>query len=173
MPKTRLQKEEMLGKIADRFSRSASISLISMTSVKVGEVEAIRDALFEHGLQLQVPKNRLLARILEENKVEFPAEVLDQPLGLVFSYEDAVIGPKTIKDLAKEIESIKIVGGVMDGAFLTTAQVESLAKLPSREQLLSQLVGSLASPLSGLVNVLQGNIRGLVTCLGQIRDAKA
>jgi len=173
MPKTRVQKEAILAKTVDRLGRCASVVFVSVEGVKVSEMEAIRDALFPDGLQLQVAKNSLFKRALAETGLEVPTELLDQPVGMVYSYDDAVAAAKLIAPFIKEVEALKFLGGIMDGAFLSVAQVQSLATLPSREQLLGQLVGTLSAPLSGLVNVLQGNIRGLVTVMGQIRDAKA
>jgi large subunit ribosomal protein L10 len=173
MPKTRQQKEELVSSFADRLNRSASVVLVAMSGIKVGQVEAIRDGLFPHGLQLQVAKNSLLKRVLEELKIDVPSEITDQPLGLVYSYDDVIAGPKAVEGFKKEIDTLQILGGIMDGKYVPASSVEALAKLPSRQQLLGQLAGTIAAPLSGLVNVLQGNIRGLVTVMGQIRDAKA
>ncbi len=173
MPKTRLQKEEILAKTLDRLNRAQSVVFIKVSGVKVDELESIRDALFTQGLQLQVAKNNLFKLALKEANIEIPSEVLDLPLGMVFSYEDAVAAAKLVAPFAKEVEALEIVGGIMDGVYLTSDQVNAISKLPSRDQLLGQLVGTLAAPLSGLVNVLQGNIRGLVTVMGAIRDAKA
>ena len=173
MPKTRIQKEEMVAKLSDRMERSASVVIVSMTNVKVNHVEMIRDALFTDGLQLQIPKNRLLHKVLAEQNIEVPAEVLDQPIGLVFSYSDPVAPARIIAKVQKEVDTLQVAGGIMDGRYLTASEIDALAKLPTREQLLGQLVSTIASPLSGLVNVLQGNIRGLVTVLSQVRDSKA
>jgi large subunit ribosomal protein L10 len=172
MPKTRPQKEEILHKTVDRLQRSQSVVFVKVQGVKVGDLETIRDTLFKDGLQLQVAKNNLFKLALQEVKMEVPAELLNQPVGMVFSYDDAVAAAKLMAPFAKSIDAMELVGGLMDGAFLSATQVEALSKLPSRDQLLGQLVGTLAAPLSGMVNVLQGNIRGLVTALGQIRDAK-
>ena len=173
MPKTRLQKEEILSKITDRLNRSQSLVFVNVQGVKVEQLEKVRDALFAEGLQLQVAKNSLFSLALSEAKLEVPKEVLDQPLGIVYSYEDAIAAAKLVAPFAKEIEALEIVGGMMDKVFLSVSDVQALAKLPSRDQLLGQLVGTLAAPISGLVNVLQGNIRSLVTVMGQIRDAKS
>jgi len=173
MPKTREQKEEILQKTVDRLQRAQSVVFVTVQGVKVSELESIRDRLFTDGLQLQVAKNSLFKLALEQVGMDIPAEVLDQPVGMVFSYSDAVAAAKLTAPFVKDIPSLEIVGGVMDKAYLTSAQVEALAKLPSRDQLLGQLVGTLAAPLSGLVNVLQGNIRGLVTVLGQIQESRS
>ncbi|CAN5173976.1 50S ribosomal protein L10 [soil metagenome] len=172
MPKTRVQKEAILGTIADRVGRSESIVFISLEKIRVDEVEQLREVFFKDGLQLQVAKNSLLKKVLEDAKLEVPAEILDQPLGLVYSYDDAIAGPKAVTPFLKEIENLKILGGITSGAFITDAQVSALAKLPSREQLLSMLVGTLQAPISGTVNVLAANLRNLVQVLSAVKDAK-
>ncbi|MEI6477968.1 MAG: 50S ribosomal protein L10 [bacterium] len=173
MPKTRVQKEAILARTTDRLSRSQSVVLVNVQSVKVGDLESIRDSLFSDGLQLQIAQNNILKKALADAGIEVPEEALGQPLGLVFSYDDAVAGAKLVAPFLKEVENLEVVGGIMDGVYLSQAQVIALSKLPSREQLLGQLVGTLAAPISGMVNVLQGNIRGLVTVMGQIRDSRA
>jgi large subunit ribosomal protein L10 len=172
MPKTREQKSTLLEQLNDRLGRSESVVFISLSQVKVSDVEQLRDAFFKEGVQLQVAKNSLLKIALTENKLDVPSDILDQPIGLVYSYTDPVAGPKAVTPFLKDIEALKILGGIADGAFITPAQVSAYAALPSREQLLGQLVGTLQAPISGLVNVLAGNIRGLVTVLGAIRDQK-
>ena len=173
MPKTRLQKEEILSKTVDRLGRASSVVFINIQGVKVGELEAIRDSLFSQGLHLQIAKNNLFKIALNQHKLEIPAEILNQPLGMVFSYDDPINSAKLTMPFVKEYEKLEVVGGLIDGNFITSNQVKALAELPSKEQLLGQLLGTIQAPLSGLVNVLSGNIRGLVTALSAIRDQKA
>ena len=172
MPKTRAQKEEILSKTVDRLGKASSVVLVNIQGVKVGEIEAIRDGLFAQGLHLQIAKNSLLKRALEEVKIEVPTELMDQPLGLIMSYEDPVAAAKLTNQFKADIETLEVVGGIYNQAFMSVSEVDALAKLPSREQLLGQLVGTLSVPLSGMLNVLQGNIRGLVTVLSQISEGK-
>jgi large subunit ribosomal protein L10 len=173
MPKTRVQKEQMLTAFSDRLNRSESVVFISTAGIKVGEMETMRDNLFEHGLQLQVAKNSILKLALEECQVEVPQEILDQPLALIYSYEDAIAAPKQAAAFKKEVEAMNILGGIADKVFISAAQVEAYAKLPSREQLLAQLVRTINAPVSGFVNVLAGNVRSVLNVLNAIRDAKA
>src|SRR5690349_10422628 len=125
MPKTRLQKEEIRTEIADRLTKSAGVVLVNMQGVKVSEMEGIRDKLFEDGMHLQVAKNSLLRLVLAEQKIEIPAELLDQPLALVYSYTDPVAAAKQIAPFAKEIEALEIVGGIMDGQFMSVSSVQA------------------------------------------------
>ena len=172
MPKTRSQKEAIFEKTVQGLSDSQSVVLMNIQGVKVSDMESIRDALHEKGLSMQVAKNTILKKALGEVKQDVPADLLDQPIALVYSIDDAVAGPKTMSPLFKDIESLKLVGGIMEGKFLSVSEVEAVAKLPSREELLARLVGTLQAPLSGMVNVLQGNIRNLVFVLAQVRDQK-
>ena len=96
------------------------------------------------------------------------------PNGYVLSYGDAAAVAKAIRDFSKEKgnEALVVKGAILGGKLLTKEQVFALADLPSREQLLAQVVGTIAGPLRGLVTVLSGPARGLVTCLGQIKDKK-
>lgn len=157
---------------SDRLSRSQSVVFLTVEKMKVDEMERLRDAFFDVGLQLQVAKNSLLKRVLTDLSLDVPAEVLDQPLALLYSYEDAILGPKTLAPFQKELENLNIVGGIVDKVFITAEQVEMYAKLPSREELLAKLVGTLNAPISGFVNVMAGNLRSIVTVLGAIRDTK-
>lgn len=172
MPKTRLQKEEILAKTVDRLSRASSIVLVNPQGVKVGEMENMRDALFAQGLQLQIAKNSLLKLALAQTGIELPEELLDQPLALIYSYEEPIAAAKLASNFLKDIETLKLQGGVMNRVYLSASEVEVLAKLPGRDQLLAQLVGTLAAPLNGFVNVLAGNLRGLVTVLNGVCEAK-
>ena len=78
-----------------------------------------------------------------------------------------------IKDFLKDKESLDLFAGVLEGKGIDAEAVNHLASLPSKEELLAKLVGSLNAPVSGFVNVLAGNLRGLVTALDAIRNQKA
>ena len=80
---------------------------------------------------------------------------------------------KVIQDFIKEKKKAAIRGGKLQSSLLGSSEVERLATLPSREQLIAQVVGLIASPLTGLVNVLNGPIRNLVVVLGQVQEKQA
>ncbi len=80
---------------------------------------------------------------------------------------------KAVVTFGKSHEALRILGAVIDGQFVDEAGVRILAALPGRDELYAKLVGSIAAPLSGLVNVLSGNLRGLVSVLKQYQEAKS
>jgi len=88
-------------------------------------------------------------------------------------YNDEVAAAKLIADFAKGREGIEVVGGLLEGSFVDASAINQLSSLPSREELLAKLVGSINMPVSGFVNVLAGNLRGLVYALNAIKESKA
>jgi large subunit ribosomal protein L10 len=173
MPKSRAQKEQLLSELTNSLGTAKSAVILSVQGVKVGEFESIRDELFKGGMYIHVAKNSLLKRALAEQNQDVPADLLDQPVALVFSFEDEVAAAKAIAPFAKDIEALSMLGGMVNGSFINAKQVEALAKLPSREQLIAQLLGTLQAPVRGLATVLQGNLRGLVTVLTRISEQQA
>ncbi len=163
----------MLTELTESVAQAKSAVLVSVQGVKVGEFEAIRDELFKGGMRIQVAKNTLLKLALAKAKAEVPAELLDQPVALVFCFDDEVAAAKSVAPFAKDIEALTVLGGLVNGSFVTAKEVEMLSKLPSREQLVAQLLGTLQAPIRGLATVLQGNLRGLVTVLTRIQEQQA
>ena len=98
---------------------------------------------------------------------------LNKGVATVFSYNDEVASAKTIGEFAKTHEALKPVGGILEKKFIDAAKVITLSKLPSRNELLAKLLGSIKSPVSGLVNVLSGNLRNLVYVLNAIKNSKS
>jgi large subunit ribosomal protein L10 len=104
---------------------------------------------------------------------DLDTKTFDGKLAVIFSYRDEVSPAKVIDTFRKDKEDkIFFLGGIMEGKLLSQSEVETLAKLPTKQELLSKLVGSLNAPISGFVNVLAGNLRGLVTVLKAIEEQK-
>jgi len=163
----------MLALTKERLQKAEAVTLVKISGVKVGEIEDIRNAIYPQGVQLEVAKNSLLKLALAEAGITVPTELLDQPLGLLYGYQDPVSAAKVAQPFVKEIEAFEVVGGIVGGQFVSSAQVAALANLPGVDQLRAQLVGTLQAPISGFVNVLAGNIRGLVNVLTAVKDSKA
>lgn len=124
---------------------------------------------------MKVCKNTLMRVALAECGMPQAAEIDAGPNGYVLAYGDVAAVAKAIRDFSKEKgnEALVIKGAIFEGAILSKEQVFALAELPSRDQLIATLVGTIAAPLRGLVTVLSGPQRGLVTALSQIKDKKA
>jgi large subunit ribosomal protein L10 len=133
----------------------------------------LRKQLREAGVDFKVVKNTLATIAANDVEMNNMTEFFSGPTAIAFGEEDAVSPAKILVEFAKDHEVIEIKAGILNGELISKEKVESLAEIPSREVLLAQAFAGMKAPLTGLVNVLQGNIRGLVQVLGQIRDQKA
>lgn len=138
------------------------------------ETTDLRARLRKADASLKVVKNTLAKIAATDAGVEGLDGYLQGPTAIAYCHGDPVKVAKIIQDFIKEKKKPIIVrGGKLERSLLSTADMERLATLPGREQLIGQVVGLIASPISGLVNVLNGPIRGLVVALGQIQEKKA
>ena len=137
------------------------------------EATELRKRLRKVDTDLKVVKNTLGKRAAAAAGVEGLDELLAGPTAIAYVHGDPAKTAKTIQDFIKEKKKSLIRGGKLQRSVLSAAEIEALASLPSREQLIAQVVGAIVSPLQGLANVLSGPIRGLVIVLGQVQDQKA
>lgn len=174
MPKSKIQKQEILRNLTERIKKSKSLVFTGFNALGVKDNEALRAKLREVHGEYYVAKKTLLERALKEHgTLDLDTKTLDGKLAVVFSYEDEVAPAKAIDTFRKDKEDkIFFLGGILEGNLLSKTEVEALAKLPSKQELLSRLVGSMNAPVSGFVNVLAGNLRGLVTVLKAIEEKK-
>ncbi len=169
---SRRKKEELVKQITERIRESKSIVFADFAGLSVAEITELRAKLREQEVTLKVLKNNLFALAVKEAGLELDLSQLSgHPIAFAFS-PDEVMGAKTINDFAKNNDKISMVGGTLEGRSLSQEELSSLANMPSREELYAKVVGSLASPLRGLVGVLQGNLRGLVSVLDQYSKTK-
>lgn len=172
MAKTKAQKESQLSELRSLVGGKAVV-FTAYRGVTVKDLEALRQALRAIGGTYRVTKNSLLRKALAERGIDVPVEILDVQLGVAVSASNEVEPNRVVVEFQKTHETLGILGAIVDGTFVDVAGVKALAALPSREQLYGQLVGTIAAPLTGLVNVLAGNLRGLVTVLKQYQEKQA
>ena len=172
MPKTREQKEKLIEGLTEKFEKAKSAVLFDYKGLKVKETEDLRKILRDKSAEVIVAKNTLVKIALSKTGIKVREDLLDKPLAIAFSYEDEVTPVKEIDLFAKSHEALEILGGIIEKAYIDEDAVGRLAKLPSREELYAKMVGSVAAPLSGMVNVLAGNIRGLVNVLNAYKETK-
>jgi len=169
MPKTREQKKKELEVINQKLDESKSVVFSNFFGLKVKDVEEFRKNCRKNDLNCVVAKKTILTRALKDKGIE--AQGLEGEIIAVFG-KDEVAPAKVSAEFAKAHEQLKIVAGLLEGKIEDAAMVKALAKLPSKEQLLAKMLGSLNAPLSGFVNVLVGNTRNLVYVLNAIKDKK-
>ena len=172
MAKTKEQKKEALKIVQDKLKDSKSVVFTSDTGSNVKVIEALRKELKENDAEYLVVKKTLLKKATKDMGETEQFDDLNGSVALTFSYGDEISGAKILNKYAKSSEVLNLGGGILENSFIMPEMVKKLATLPSREELLAKLVGSINSPLSGLVGVLSGTTRNFVGVLSAIKDTK-
>ena len=168
--KGKLDRKAVVEEVKRKLQDAQVIILTDFRGLNVHELGKLRNQLLESGIEYKVVKNTLLRIAAHDCNFEKLDEFLTGPTALAFGFHDPVAPAKVLFNFSREHEFLKIKGGVLNREVLDASRVIELANLPSREELLSRLLGSIQAPLAGLVNVLHSPLRGLVTCLNAIAN---
>jgi large subunit ribosomal protein L10 len=159
------KKQELVKSYTEEFSRSQAAILTDYRGLPVTELNRLRNKMREAESGYHVVKNRLVKLALREAGLPVPEELLQGPTAIGFCYEDVVAPAKVLTDYAKESKVLTIKGGILGERVIDVQDISALADLPPRDVLLAQLLSSIQSPMAGLINVLNGTLRSLVTVL--------
>ena len=173
---TREVKEKTVDRLTDELSRLSLAVMTDYRGLSVVETEELRAKLREEGITYRVTKNTLLRIALKNNPalVNIDPSSITGPMALAIGFDDEVAPARVIFQYAKDHKALEIVGAITgEGRLLTAAEVKNLATLPSREQLLGHLVGTIAAPLTGFVGVMAGNVRSIINVLNALSEARA
>jgi large subunit ribosomal protein L10 len=165
------RKETAVKELRDRLAASQNLFLTDYQGLTVDDITKLRRELRKDGNTYSVVKNTLF-HIAAGDIASQLEEFLAGPTGIVFAGADPVAPAKALKTFSDATKKLSIKAAYIDGRIVDAAQVDVLAKLPPKLELIARLVGSLASPLRGLVTVLSGNQSGLVRVLTAIREQK-
>lgn len=164
MPNEAKQKD--VAELSEKFSRSTIVIATDFTGLSVNEVTALRKRLREQNVEYRVVKNRLAAIAAQQAGLTEVKEILEGSSGLVVAYGDPVAAAKILDTYVRETRSrMAIRKGVLDGKLLAETQISALAALPPRNELIAKLLGQMNAPITGLVYVLSGPVRGLAMVL--------
>ena len=172
MPKTKSQKEEIIKDLKENFQKQKSAVLVDFSSCDSKFLFELRDKLEKSNCLLRIVKKTLLKKTLESLSMKDISEKIDEielQLALIFGFGDEIIPAKICYQFSKENENLIILGGIFGKEFLEKEKMIELAQLPSREEVLARFTGSLASPISGFVNTLKGNLKGLLYVLANAK----
>jgi large subunit ribosomal protein L10 len=170
MPTAR--KETAVQELRDRLAGSQNLFLTDFAGLTVEEITKLRGELRKDGSTYAVVKNTLFKIAAGEDIAKQLDAFLAGPTGIVFAGTDPVAPAKAIKQFADDSKKLGIKAAYIDGKLVDKKQIETLASLPPKIELVAKLVGTLANPLRGLVTVLSGNQSGLVRVLNAIREQK-
>lgn len=169
---TKEQKKKIVKDLAEKLKSSKAVVFSDFKSLSVKNLTALRRELREKDVDFQVLKKTLITIALKDAGIEMDAKKLEGQIAVAISAGDEVEAAKIIAKAAKANENLKIVGGLIGKNVLSGQEVLVLSKLPGKEEMLARLVGTINAPVSGFVNVLAGNLRGLVQVLKAVGESK-
>lgn len=175
MAKTRQEKEKIIKDLEEELTNNKAIVLVDFTGLDSKSLFDLRDRLRKSNCSLKVIKKTLLEQALEKLKKKEIREKIKEiktEIALVLGLEDEIVKAKICYQFSEENKNLQILAGIVENQFLEKEKIIELAKLPSRQELFARLVGTLASPISNFVNVLENSIKGLIYSLKAIKEAK-
>lgn len=174
MALTREKKEQIVAEVAQLLQSSKMTVVAKYAGTSVKSMQALKRASRDNGTTLKVVKNRLVIKALSDNAKFAGADTnrLSGQLLYAFNAEDEVAPAQVLANFAKNEPQLEFVGALTaDGSFISAEDVKALAGLPSKDQLRAQLVGMFAAPMSGFVNVMASNVRGVLNVLSAHSEA--
>ena len=167
------QKKQHVAELAEAFKAANVGVLVNYLGINVEDDTKLRKQLREAGCQYKVVKNTLLHLAFEQAGIEGLDESLKGTTAIAYSENGYTEAPKILSDYAKGHENFTIKSGFIDGSTVDAAGITELAKLPSKEVLIAQVLGGFYAPIQGFANVLNGTLRGLVIALNAIAEKQS
>jgi large subunit ribosomal protein L10 len=169
------QKAAVIDEVAAEISGADAVFAVDYRGISVPQAAELRGKLRDADARFRVVKNTLTLRAADKAGAQALKDFLEGPTAMTFVRGDAAAAAKALSDFRRASGGtlLEFKGGWMNGAPLDTAQIEAIARLPSRDVRYGRLVGMVASPLTGLATSLNGLIGGLARQLQQIADQKS
>ena len=164
------QKQQQVAALKEAFEKANVGVLVNYNGITVEKDTKLRKQLRDAGCVYKVVKNTLLSRAFKDAGIEGLDECLNGTTAIAYSENGYTEAPKILSDYAKDNENFQVKAGFIDGGAVDAKSIDALAKLPSKEVLLAQVLGGLNGPIQGFANVLNGTMRGLVIALNAIAE---
>lgn len=167
------KKETAVAELKERLSGASNLFFTNYSGLTVEQITRLRTELRRNGSTYAVVKNTLFSIAAGDELAKLADAFLAGPTGVVFAGNDPVAPAKALKQFSDQVRPLEVKAAYIEGRIVDSKQVAALAAIPSRQELIAKMVGSLAAPLRGLVTVLSGNQSGLVRVLNAVREQKA
>jgi len=167
-------KVEMVEELHGMFSRAKSAVVANYQGIDAEGIAALRVHMRSRSVDFRVVKNTLARRAVKDTSLEVLSEDFKGPISILVSFEDAVAPAKALADFAKSdaTKSPEVICGVVDGEKVSPGEVQALAELPSREELISQMLSVFQGPTTNFAGVFSSLLRKLVGTLDAVREKK-
>jgi large subunit ribosomal protein L10 len=172
------QKAEAIQEIKEMIESSEAMYFTDFAGLTVEQVNELRKEFFKSDVKYKVVKNTLTVRALKEtdkysSHIDKLTEILNGPTGIVFAYKDPVAPAKILKKFVDKIEKPKLKVAVVENEIYDSKKLNSLASLPTKEEIISGILGSLNSPASGIVGAINAAMRDLFSVIEEVAKKKA
>jgi large subunit ribosomal protein L10 len=169
MPQSKEQKKKIVDKLKKNIDEQKSMVFVAIDNLKTKELSSLRKRLKEKECLLTVVKKTLMGLAFKSKKIEIEKDKLKGELALVFGFSDEISPANITYKFGSENKNLKILGGYFENKFREREEIVALAQISSRGELYQKVVGSIFAPVSNFVNVLQGNIKGLINVLAKAK----
>ncbi len=171
---TREQKVQIVKELVEKLADTQGIYIVDYEGITVEQAVELRSLFREKGIEYKVAKNTLIKRALKEDgKFEFPDEQLKGMSALILGKDDPVAPAKVLQEFFKKNDLPKLKGAIIDGQKFDGSQLKALAALPTRDDMMAAIVGSLGAPASGIVGSINAVIRDLAYLVEEVHKEKA
>ena len=170
--KTREQKAQEVSELSEQIGKASNAFLIDFKGITVPQVTELRKQVRQANSGYVVVKNTLALIALKDSPIINMKEQFTGPTAIAFNATDAVVLAKALTKFAKDVPAVAFKGALLNGQVVPASEIQNIANLPSREELVAKLLYLLQSPIRGLVTVLQANIRNLAVVIDQIAKQK-
>jgi len=167
------KKKDEVQELSEKLKKAESFVLADYRGINVEQVTELRNELRKAEVEYKVIKNTLTAFAAKENGLVDLLPHLEGPTAIAISYTDPVAPAKILNNYVKKNDKFKLKVGYVEGRVINADEVKMLAEIPPREELIAKMLGSFNAPITGFVNVLNGNIRGLVVALNAIAEKQS
>jgi large subunit ribosomal protein L10 len=164
-------KIDAVSEFKEKLEQSEIAIATQYIGINVAQVTELRKSLREAGVEFKVYKNNLVRIALRDLGLEEAADAMEGPTAWAFS-SDPVAPAKLLKETARTVKFVSMKGGVLEGKAITADQLQALADLPSRDQLLAMVAGTVAAPIKKLLGALNATPRNLALVVEQVRQKK-
>ena len=147
-------KAQKVQEIREKMEKAKSLVLVNYQGINVEQDTELRSTLRKNNVEYKVYKNTMVTRAAQELGIEGLEQYLEGPVSIAFGYDDETTAAKLIADFAKAAKKLEIKGGYVDGKVYDSELMNQLAKIPAKEVLIGKFLGSIKSPLSNLVYML-------------------
>ena len=170
--KTREQKATEVSELSEQIGKASNAFLIDFKGITVPQVTELRKQVRQANSSYVVVKNTLALIALKDSPIINMKEQFNGPTAIAFNATDAVVLAKALTKFAKDVPAVTFKGALLNGQVVAASEIQNIANLPSREELVAKLLYLMQAPIRGLVTVLQANIRNLAVVIDQIAKQK-